>query len=338
MDVSEYRKEYLEKLEKEAKGRPSFRDFLDKVRSKKPGFESLAMADDNGERNDIDDAVEIIRDSSENVEIRIHALNGIVYEIAQREDLIDLMIELLRSEDEPEKLRIAAIGAMQLSEFISAIFPGKRPQYLEILRTIVDKEQSEELRQQAIGILAKSQDGYVQERLLKGLRNEAEALVPPEKAIQLLGYDIHSEYFPVLQDIVKNPPNLFAKNEAVRLLAADADSKNLLAEILQDKSEHRRVRQTSAIALQSLAPAEFERQAEQIIFDDDEYEDIRATCINVLEGSPTVSRSDRENLLTVADDSNRRRGLLEKVKELKETASSKELKKVAKRYISNHKK
>jgi hypothetical protein len=123
----------------------------------------------------------------------------------------------------------------------------------------------------------------------------------------------------------------------VRLLAADAESKNLLSEILQDKGEHRRVRQTSAIALQSLDPAEFEDQAEQIIFDDDDYEDIRATCINALEDSPAANtRSGTENLLAITDD--RRRGLLEKIEQLRETASSKELKKVTKRYISKHKK
>jgi hypothetical protein len=81
---------------------------------------------------------------------------------------------------------------------------------------------------------------------------------------------------------VENPPSPQAKREAVRLLASDPASKDLLAGILRNKDERREVRNASASALQSLAPAEFEEQAKEMVLDDNEYPEIRATAINAL--------------------------------------------------------
>jgi hypothetical protein len=52
---------------------------------------------------------------------------------------------------------------------------------------------------------------------------------------------------------------------------------------LRDKDEYREVRNASAAALQSMAPATFEDQAKQIVLDDDEYDDIRVACANALD-------------------------------------------------------
>ena len=54
-----------------------------------------------------------------------------------------------------------------------------------------------ELRQRVLGILAREKDGFAQEKLLEGLEDPDKALVPPEKALQLLSYDVHAEAYPV---------------------------------------------------------------------------------------------------------------------------------------------
>ena len=111
-----------------------------------------------------------------------------------------------------------------------------------------------ELRQRVLGLLAREKDGFAEKRLLEGLQQPEKALVPPEKALQLLSYDIHAEAYPVARMIVKNPPNEEAKREALRLLAADASSKPLFERILNDKEETKENRQLSASALQAIAP------------------------------------------------------------------------------------
>ena len=117
---------------------------------------------------------------------------------------------------------------------------------------------------------------------LTGLRANPRPLVPAAKAIQFLAYDVHSEYFPLAKRIVENPPNQGAKVEAVRLLAADPSAKDLLVGILAGRSEKPEVKMAAAVALQSLDPEEFERQARRIVLDDDEDDQLRALSLNAL--------------------------------------------------------
>src|SRR5437667_255576 len=86
---------------------------------------------------------------------------------------------------------------------------------------------------------AGDEDEYVQRRLIEGLERRSKALVPAAKAVQLLGYDVHAEYFPLLRQIVRQPPTRAAKREAVRLLGADPASKQLLLDLFKDKRESR---------------------------------------------------------------------------------------------------
>ena len=102
--------------------------------------------------------------------------------------------------------------------------------------------------------LAKEHDEYAQRRLHKRLQKRSKTLVPPAKAIQLLGYDIHAEHYLILKKIVKNPPSVAAKKQAVRLLGTDNSSKALLKRIRKDKNEAPDVRAVSATALQALDP------------------------------------------------------------------------------------
>jgi hypothetical protein len=188
------------------------------------------------------------------------------------------------------------------------------------LRTVSDDSDAS-LREQALEILAQRKDEYGQRRLLEGLKDPSQALVPPGKAVQLLGYDIHAEHYPILRNMVQNPPSPEAKEEAIRLLAGDPESKELLKSRLKDKEEYRRVRNASAAALQSLAPEEFEEQAKQIVYDPEEYDELRATAINAL-----TLFADRETLNQDAD-------LTGRVEQLRDQASSAEVERTADRFL-----
>jgi hypothetical protein len=137
----------------------------------------------------------------------------------------------------------------------------------------------------------------------------------------LLGYDIHAEHYPILREMVQNPPSPEAKEEAVRLLAGDPASKGLLEDLLSNRDETREVRNASAAALQSMDPEEFERQAREITLAEDEYDDIRATAINAL-----TLFGDQEALDQDAE-------LVGRVEQLREEAPSEEVKRSADRFL-----
>jgi hypothetical protein len=181
----------------------------------------------------------------------------------------------------------------------------------------------EELRQRVLGILAREKDGYVQQRLLAGLQDPSKALVPPEKALQLLSYDVHAEAYPVAREIVNAPPNPEAKREALRLLSADAKSAPVFEKLLRDKDEDRDIRQISAAALQAVNPKQFQQQARELLLDDKEYDDIQATALTALEqfGDEKSVTKDQQ--------------LMDRIDELGNAKSAK-VKKSAKRFMSRY--
>jgi len=191
-------------------------------------------------------------------------------------------LDVLRDREQPIKVRLAALQSLQAATFSVIEFEPYREDYLATLREIVD-DPDEELRQRVLGILARENDGYVQKRLLEGLQDPSKALVPPEKALQLLSYDIHADAYPVAREIVKDAPSPEAKREALRLLSADASSAPVFEKLLRDKDEDRDIRQISAAALQAVKPKRFQEQAREMLLDDKEYDDIQATALTALE-------------------------------------------------------
>ncbi len=281
MDISEYRRQFEAELEQAARQQPSFRDLLERSR-RGAGPDVAAVASLKPQAgDDLTAAVAVLRAGQADEQLRSAALQVISSAIDEQPDLIDTLLEVLRDTARPADDRLAVLDVLQQISFRMAAFPAKRPDYLATLRSIVDDPDAQ-LRQRAIGILAREKDEYVQRRLIDGLEGHSEALVPTEKAIQYLGYDIHAEHFPLLRRIVDQPPSNVARTEAVRLLAADPASTDLLATILSNKTESPDVRRISAIALQSAAPGRFEEQARRIVLDDDEDDQLQALSITAL--------------------------------------------------------
>jgi len=194
------------------------------------------------------------------------------------EETMEASLDVLRDREQPIKVRLAALQSLQAASFSVIEFEPYREDYLATLREIVD-DPDEELRQRVLGILSRENDGYTQKRLLEGLQDPGKALVAPEKALQLLSYDVHAEAYPVAREILDQPPNPEAKREALRLLAADANSAPIFEKLMRDKDEDREIRQISAAALQAVKPKRFQEQARELLLDDKEYDEMQATAL-----------------------------------------------------------
>src|SRR5262249_43615847 len=104
----------------------------------------------------------------------------------------------------------------------------------------------------------------------------------PEKALQLLSYDVHAGAYTAARKIVSDPPNEEARIEALRLLAADAKSAPLLEKILRDKSESTDVRQVCAVALQGLKPQKYQDYAREMVLDKSEDKEMKILSLTGL--------------------------------------------------------
>jgi len=261
--------------------------------------------------------------SKESSPRRVAALQEVPLAVCENDENLTSLLTIIRDRNEPIKVRLAALQSLQAASFSVIAFESCRPDYLAALREVVD-DPDPELRQRVLGILARENDSYVQQRLLDGLQNPEKALVPPEKALQLLSYDVHAESYSVARDIVNNPPNPDAKREALRILAADPNSAPVFEQLLTDKDENREVRQISAAALQAMKPRRFQERARQMLLDKDEYDDIQATALTALTqfGDENVVGQDQE--------------LLKQVDKLGKGKSAK-VKKTARRFLMRYK-
>lgn len=212
---------------------------------------------------------------------RVAAMAEVPLAVCESDDDLQSMLNVLRNQAEPVEVRLAALQSLQAASFSVVAFEACRADYIAALREVAT-DPDPELRQRVLGLLARENDGFAQKKLLEGLKKPGKALVPPEKALQLLSYDVHAETYAVAREILKNPPNTEAKQEALRLLTADATAGPVFEKILLDKSESPEVRQISAAALHALDPEKLQASAREILLDPTEQAPIQATSLTAL--------------------------------------------------------
>jgi len=258
-------------------------------------------------------------------EERVAALKRAPLAVCENEENLESVLNLLRNKEEPMDVRLAALQTLQAASFSVIAFEPCRGEYIAALREVA-ADADPELRQRVLGILAREKDGFAQKKLLEGLQNPEKALVPPEKALQLLGYDVHSEVYPVARAMVRKPPNPTAKREALRLLAADARSTDVFEKILQDKSEPADVRQISASALHTLNPQKLQAYARERLLDTSEKgDDLQATFLTALTQFGDVP--------SITEDE----ALRKRVENLSDTAPN-EVKETARQFLEKYRK
>jgi hypothetical protein len=226
-------------------------------------------------------AVAIAASSGRSVSERVAAAAQAPLAVCETDKNLESMLKVLRDREEPIQVRLAALQSLQAASFSVVAFESCRGDYLAALREVAT-DPDPELRQRVLGVLAREKDGFAQKQLLEGLKDPAKQLVPPEKALQLLSYDVHSEAYPIARKIVANPPNPEAKREALRLLSGDAASAPIFEKVLRDKDELADIRQISAAALHALRPEKLRENAREMILDKSEYPEIQATSLTAL--------------------------------------------------------
>ena len=194
---------------------------------------------------------------------------------------------------------------------------------MALLRSLLNDPDSS-LREMAAEELAKYKDEFCIKKVADGLTKQGAPIVNDAKAIQLLGYDIHAEHYPIVRSLLQNPASDEAtKLEAIHVLANDPESKQLLINLMLDKKQDKEIRMSSAIGVQSAYPQDFIRIAKPLVLDDGEEKDMRIATLNAL-------MLNRDKTALYADEK-----FLAKVSGLNILTKSPELKKMSLRYLKN---
>jgi hypothetical protein len=254
----------------------------------------------SGAKRSAQGALKTATNAQKTIKERVAALAEAPLAVCENDESLQAMLNVLRDKAEPVEVRLAALQSLQAATFSVIAFESCRSDYIAALREVAD-DADPEIRQRVLGILAREKDGFAQEKLLEGLKHPEKALVPPEKALQLLSYDVHAEAYSAAREIAGNPPNSTARREALRLLAADATAAPLFEKILLDKDESPEIRQISASALHAIDPEKMQASAREILLDASEQAGIQATSLTALTqfGDDTAIAGDEALLKSV---------------------------------------
>ena len=160
-------------------------------------------------------------------------------------------LERLADPNEAPSVRLAALGLLKQLAISSPTFPEWRPLFFAVLRRALSEP---ELRLAALEVLVHGRDRDAQEKLLAGLRDPDQALVPPDQALRLLSSDPHADVRGVAREIANHPPDEATLLQALKVLAGDPESAAGFKSLLADSSQSLPVRKLAATALNNLAP------------------------------------------------------------------------------------
>ncbi|QCX49284.1 hypothetical protein [Ralstonia pseudosolanacearum] len=236
-----------------------------------------------------------VLDASARLKERTQALAEIGTNVAGDRDTFKQIVSLVKDTSADATLRSDALSQLQAVTFDPSAFAPYRAAYMTALRSL-RRDPDMNIRQRVFGLLARELDPDTQALLLGGLDGTQDALLPPEKALQLLSYDPHAGAYDVARKIEKAPPNALARREALRVLAADADSADRFADVLRDKTEPTEIRQIAAGALNHLAPERMQAIAREMALDDGESDDLRTVGLTALAhfGDPGTLTADAQ--------------------------------------------
>lgn len=212
---------------------------------------------------------------------RVAALGQLDWTFADDRARYRAVLALATDAAQPAPVREAALSAAHSVSFNAQRFPALRPDYLRALRKL-GEDGDPELRQRALGMLMREGDAATEQRLLAGLADPAQALLPTEKTLQLLSYQLHAETYAAARRVAQQPGDPGARREALRLLAADASATPIFERVIADKKEPSELRRLAATALHQLAPATLQQLARDITLDDDDDEELRTSCLVAL--------------------------------------------------------
>ncbi len=233
---------------------------------------------------------------------------------------IEQVVALLADDGEDPRVREAALVKLKELEFFGAVLDPHRPDYLEALRKAA-KSRLAELARGALEVLAVHKDPFARDTLLAFLRDPKSAVIPLAQVVQLLSYDDHGDVISAVRGLIEKAKDTDVIEEGIRLLSSDPGSADLFTRLLGDKTQSKDVRRLSANGLNNINPTLFATVAGRILDDDDEDDDLRATCLSALTHFSDYAKQRLDTVLT------------DKVKRLLDHSPSTNLKATASRFL-----
>jgi hypothetical protein len=222
-------------------------------------------------------------------DLSLDELEAVLVDAETFESAMRMLLDILSDESATAELALTALERLGAATFQPVRFAPFHAEYVERLRDLALSE-DRDLRHMALDRLTLENDEVAGRLLREGLEGTRKPLVPAATAVRFLARDEHGDAAPLFRDIAREGKGR-ARDEALRALAADTESIDLLASIASDKSERTSVRELATMSLKAASPTRFAGVARDLVLDDDEDDSLRTSALSAVAHTPEAAEA-----------------------------------------------
>ncbi len=272
------REEYLAQLEAYKKSADAgLATFFNKNQSASKRIEAISKIDRFTDEEDIKRCMDIVMDVAQPDEVRAAAIFKVRYKIHHHEAARNKILTQIEQSYAPPKFREAAMDVMQMYVFKPQTPESERQKVMTVFRKIGTNDSRPQFRERAMYVLTTLGDSEARRILSTGLKDPTQAVIAPDKAINLLAGVINNSeyYYELIQNILNNPPTQAAQLEAIRALGNYEPARDDILKVLENKRAAPELRIAAMNGLNASLGDDFFEFTKSVILDEDAPEELR---------------------------------------------------------------
>lgn len=180
------------------------------------------------------------------------------------EAFLDASLTVIANAAESTELRSGLIHEVFAAKRFNRHFFSYKPRFFDILRGLI-RSDDQQLRFQAIDILAASEDAVVQDFLIEELEKSESEFISKQDAIFFLRQNTKPQHAKLFRELFEKSEDPDVKKAALEGLDNDPASTELLTKVVLDENESFKVREAGALSLHHIDHEAMNNLAAQII-------------------------------------------------------------------------
>lgn len=209
---------------------------------------------------------DIIKDKSENISLRLKSI-GLTNEA--KVTFLDSALKIIDDDKEDAEVRMGMIQKVFHSKRSNKQFASRKPEFFNALRGLL-KNENNQLRLDAIEILAAHEDEVVQEFLVEEVQKEKSEFISKKDALFFLSQGVKNHHVKLFLEVFEKDTDEQVQKGVIEGLGNNLESYEFIKAVLLNKKQSYIVREAAALSLHNLNYKETNEIAIQILLD---YED-----------------------------------------------------------------
>lgn len=272
------REEYLAQLEAYKKStKDGLTVFFDRNQPADKRIDAISKIDMFMDKEQAQRCLDIVMDATQPDEVRAAAIFKVRHKIHHHEAARNKILTQIERSYTPPKFREAAMDVMQMYIFKPHTPEPERQKAMAVFRKVGTTDSRPAFRERAMYVLTTLGDPEARRILGTGLKDPTQAVIAPDKAVNLLAGVINDSeyYYDLIQNVLNNPPTQAAQLEAIRALGNYEPARNDILKVLEDKRAAPELRIAAMNGLNASLGDDFFEFTKSVILDEEAPEELR---------------------------------------------------------------